>query len=407
MITVIKTKTFPQDFLWGAATSAYQVEGNNYNSDWWEWEQKRGLESSGLACNHYNLFQEDFEQAKGLNHNAHRLSLEWSRLEPQEGNFNTKEINHYLQVFKALKEKGFKVMLTLHHFTLPLWLAKKGGFLHPKSVFYFTRFTELAVKKFSDYVDFWITINEPNVFASHGYLAGDWPPGKKNFWQYKKVINRLAECHKQAYKKIHALLPEAQVGIAKNYIYFDAASSPLDKLACKIAKKFWNNVFYKKTKGCHDFLGINYYFHYKIQAQLAPPFYKMKDAISDTRNNAISDLGWEIYPEGLYHILWELKKFNLPIYITENGLADQKDKHRAQFITKHIEMIQKAIAQNIDVRGYLHWSLIDNFEWARGFSPRFGLIEIDYRTQKRTARPSARVYANIIENAKCKNKSVK
>jgi len=398
---------FPSSFLWGAATSAHQVEGNNFDNDWWEWEQKRGLESSGLACNHYNLFAEDFSLAKSLQHNAHRLSIEWSRLEPKEGEFNEEEINHYLQVFKTLKENDLKIMLTLHHFTLPLWLAKKGGFLNNKITFYFIRFIELVVKKFSDYIDFWITINEPNVFASHGYLVGDWPPGKKSFWQYKKVIRRLAHCHQQAYKKIHTLLSEAQVGIAQNYIYFDADKSPFNKIACRMAKKFWNGDFYQRTRGYHDFLGINYYFYYKIQAQIKPPFYKIQKDISAPQNKMISDLGWEINPEGLYKILLELKKFNLPIYITENGLADQKDRYRARSITQHIEMIKRAIAQDIDIYGYFHWSLIDNFEWLHGFKPRFGLIAIDYPTQERVIRSSARVYANIITNLKCKNQKLK
>lgn len=388
-----KFSKFPPDFLWGSATSAHQVEGGNYNNDWWEWEQKRKLESSGQACNHYNLFQEDFDLAKNLGHNAHRLSIEWSRLEPKEGEFSTKEIHRYREVFKALKERGMKIMLTLHHFTIPLWFSQKKGFLNPKSPDYFIRFVELVVKKYSDYVDFWITINEPNIYASHGYLRGDWPPGEKSYWQYKKVIKNLARAHRLAYQKLHSLLPEAQVGIAQNYIYFEPYKGILNKIVYRMAKKFWNNDFYKRTRGSHDFLGINYYFHNRIRAKLKPPFYEVKN-----ENRKVSDLGWEIYPEGLYQILWELKKYNLPIYITENGLADREDKLRSRFITDHIEAIRCALDQDILVRGYLHWSLLDNFEWAHGFAPRFGLVEVDYQTQERTIRASARVYADLIKN---------
>ena len=383
--------SFPPNFLWGSATSSHQVEGNNDKNDWWLWEKEKGLEQSGKACDHYHRFAEDFALAKSLNQNSHRLSLEWSRIEPEKGEWNEAEIEHYIQVLKTLKAEGMQVMLSLHHFTSPVWFAKKGGFLKRKNIFYFQRFAELAAKKFSDYVDFWITINEPNVYASHGYLSGNWPPGKKSFWQYQKLIRNLAASHKAAYRKIHKLLPEARVGIAKNYIDFEAGESWADKIACRLARCFWNNVFYQKTKGCHDFLGINYYFHNRIYASPRPPFYVVKN-----ENKKTSDLGTEIYPEGLYHILLELKKYKLPIYITENGLADREDKLRGEFITQHIAVIERSIAQDIDVRGYFHWSLLDNFEWAHGFAPRFGLVEVDYATEKRIIRPSARIYADKI-----------
>ncbi|MDP2918439.1 MAG: glycoside hydrolase family 1 protein [bacterium] len=383
--------SFPPNFLWGSATSAYQTEGDNKNCDWWQWEKEKGLEQSGKACDHYHLFREDFALAKSLNQNSHRLSLEWSRIEPEEGEWNEAEIEHYIQVLKTLKAEGMQVMLSLHHFTLPVWFSKKGGFSKRKNIFYFQRFAELAAKKFSDYVDFWITINEPNVYASHGYLLGNWPPGEKSFWQYQKVIHNLALSHKAAYRKIHKLLPEAKVGIAKNYIDFEAGKSWADKISCRLAHYFWNRAFYQKTKSHHDFLGINYYFHNRIYASLRPPFYTVKN-----ENKKISDIGAEIYPEGLCHILLELKKYKLPIYITENGLADREDKLRGEFITQHIAAIERAIAQDVDVRGYFYWSLLDNFEWAHGFAPCFGLVEVDYATQKRIIRPSARIYADKI-----------
>jgi len=386
-------KDFPQNFLWGAATSAHQVEGNNRNNDWWEWEQAhKNLESSGEACDHYTLFREDFDLAKSLGHNAHRLSLEWSRIEPEEGKFSEREINHYITVLKALREQNFQVALTLHHFTLPLWFSQKGGFLNHKSRYYFTRFVETVVKKFSDYVDLWITINEPNVYAGFGYLQGKWPPGEKNFHKFKRALKNLVKSHKKAYAKIHALLPEARVGIAKNFVYFEPAKSFFDKIACRLADKFWNHLFYKKTKGYHDFLGVNYYYRDFIRTKLHRPFYQ-----TENESQNISDLGWEIYPEGLYQILLKLKKYNLPIYVTENGIADKQDSLRPQFITQHIEAISRALAQNVPVHGYFHWSLLDNFEWAHGFTPRFGLVDIDYKTQKRTPRESAYRYKKIIE----------
>lgn len=387
------SKGFPRNFLWGTATSAHQVEGNNIHNDWWAWEQeKEDITHSGEAANQYHLFQEDFELAKQLGQNAHRLSLEWSRLEPRAGEFSKTETLHYRNVLQALKKRGFSVMLTLHHFTLPLWFARRGGFLQAEGVKLFLRFVEYVVKKFSDFVDFWITINEPNIYAANGYLTGKWPPGKESLILYARVLRKIAQAHLKAYQKIHALLPEARVGIAKNYIFLEPAQNSLDKIVCSFGNKFWNESFYKKTKGSHDFLGINYYFHGRIQAKLRPPFFEMRNL-----DEHVTDLMWEIYPEGLYQILLELTKHKLPIYITENGLADQKDEKRKKFITDHLDALKRAIAQGIDVRGYFHWSLIDNFEWAHGFGPRFGLVEIDYQTQKRIPRKSAYHYQNLIQ----------
>lgn len=386
---------FPQNFLWGAATSAHQVEGGNYNNDWWVWEQSHPqLESSGRACNHYNLFLEDFDLAKKLGHNAHRLSLEWSRIQPREGIFSDQETNHYLKVLRALKEHNFQVMLTLHHFTLPQWFACQGGFLKRNAPKLFGTFIEYVVKKFSDYVDFWITINEPNIYASNGFLQGKWPPGKKNLRQYLRVLNILAKTHRLAYQKIHALLPEAKVGIAQNYVFFEPDRPLLDKLTCYLAQKFWNQSFYQKTNGWHDFLGINYYFHNRLRLGIKPPFWQVRNC-----NQKVSDLDWEIYPNGLYAILLELQKMNLPIYITENGLADKEDKLRPQFIIDHLEAIQRACSDGVDVRGYFHWSLLDNFEWAHGFGPRFGLVAVDYQTQQRIPRPSAYLYNDWIKKS--------
>jgi len=396
-----KTLKFPDGFLWGAATSAHQVEGGNVN-DWTEWEKKNvkclakkaqkcnqswqrkkfpeTLEPknyiSGRACDHYHLYKQDFDLAKSLGHNAHRFSIEWSRIEPKEGKINQKEIEHYRQVLLTLRERGLEPFVTLYHWTLPNWLAEKGGWLNPKAPYYFDRFVKIVSENLFNEVKFWITINEPVMFTFNGYLKGKWPPQKKSIFKYLKVLNNLTKAHKLAYQSLHLIDLDCQVGVSKNDIYFEGIP---------FADYFWDDYFRNKIKKEQDFMGLNYYFHSRL---------------GGNRNESVSDMNWEIYPEGIYHVLKDLKKYNKPIYITENGLADAQDEKRAKFIKDHLYWIHKAIKEDVDVQGYFYWSLLDNFEWDKGFWPRFGLIEVDYKTLKRIPRPSAYQYAEICrENA--------
>ena len=391
--TILK---FPAGFLWGAATSAHQVEGGNFN-DWTEWEKKNAEQLaknaksywqkwqqemfpemfepenyiSGQACDHYNRFQEDFDMAKSLGHNAHRFSIEWSRIEPEEGKFNQKEIEHYKQVIKALRQRGIEPFVCLYHWTLPIWFVERGGWLNNKSPYYFNRFVKIVGENLFKEINFWITINEPMVYASASYFKGAWPPQKKNIFRYFKVVNQLAKAHQLAYHSLHLIDLDCQVGIAKNNVYFE--NIPL-------AKYLWDNYFLNKIKEQQDFIGLNYYFSRRFPKK---------------KNLPVSDMGWQIYPEGIYFVLKDLRKYQKPIYITENGLADAKEEKRAKFIKDHLYWIHKAIEEGIEVQGYFHWSLLDNFEWDKGFWPRFGLVEVDYKTLERKPRPSAYEYAKI------------
>lgn len=385
---------FPEGFLWGAATSAYQVEGGNVNSDWEEFA------SAGMADDQYNRFREDFDLAKSLGHNAHRLSIEWSRIEPVEGQFDEAEIEHYKKVLNALKELNLTVMLTLWHFTLPAWLAKIGGWENISSPKYFERFVKKIVPNLKDDIDFWITINEPGVYTFMAYLGGDeagrFPPGKKSNLAAIKVNLNLARAHKKAYKTIKKLVPNALVGIAQNTSSFEAyhKHSLREQLAVGLSDLITNHSFYAFTKGYHDFLGLNYYFNYR---------YNLKNGILPEVTNPneekknVSDLGWEVYPEGIFEVLTDLSD-DLPIYITECGIASTNDDRRTRFLINYLQEVYRAIQAGVRVKGFFYWSLIDNFEWHRGFDPRFGLVEVDYATQKRTPRPSALVYKEIIKH---------
>ncbi|EKE18877.1 MAG: hypothetical protein ACD_9C00207G0002 [uncultured bacterium] len=412
----MKKLQFPENFLWGAATAAHQVEGNTNNS-WtqWEkdnaerlagnankrfeiWQQEKFPEMfekenyiSGRACDHYNNYEKDFDLAKEGGHNSHRFSIEWSRIEPEEGKFDEKEIEHYRKVLMALRERSIEPFVTLWHWTEPIWFDKKGGWTDKKSSEYFLRFVEKVVGEYKDLAKFWIVVNEPNVGLGFGYLLGSQPPAKKNPIAFLKAYFNLLSAYKKSYKLIHEIDSEANVGFAHSYYVYEAdVWKPVDKIIAWVPT-FFSNYFARKAEGYEDFIGCNYY------TGMVLAFGKNNIAESDK-----TDLGWRIYPKGFYGVLKGLKKYNLPIYITENGLADAMDEKRAEFIHLHLQQMHKAITEGVNVGGYLHWSLLDNYEFpeTRGFWPRFGLIEIDYKTLERKPRKSFYEYAKVCkENA--------
>jgi len=405
---------FPKGFYWGSVTSAHQVEGDNVN-DWSEWEKenaerlakeaenkfghlpnwsdiKEQAQSpqnyiSGRACDHYNRYEEDFDIAKSLGHNAHRFSIEWSRIEPEEGKFNEKEIEHYRKVIKALKKRDIEPFVTLWHWTLPIWLADKGGVKSKEFIKYFSKYAKKIASEFQNEVKFWIILNEPEIYTSMSYLKGDWPPQKENPISYFLAIRNLVKAHRGAYRAIKKIRPETQIGIAKNNVYFEAFQNKfINRLLKKIIDWWWNFYFLNQIKNEQDFIGLNHYFHNCINY-----------GFNKNENKIVSDMGWELYSESIYYVLNDLKKYNKPIYITENGLADAEDKNREWFIKKTLKAISRALSQEVNIKGYFYWSLLDNFEWDKGFWPRFGLVEIDYKTMKRKIRKSAFEYAKIIK----------
>lgn len=384
---------FPKDFLWGAATSSHQTEGNNINNDWWDAEQKgRVGYKSGLACRHYEFYKEDFNLARQLGHNAHRFSVEWSRIQTKEDYFNIEEIGHYLDVVKTLKGQGLEPVVTLHHFTNPLWFAELGGWENKKSSAYFSSYVEKIVSHLCPYVRYWVTVNEPLIYVYHAYLIGTWPPHQKSIYKAKKVTRNLALAHLKAYaliKKIYAEkgLGPVHISIAKNMRYFVPASrNPFHYLTSSLKDYFfnWRLLNYLSRHKSLDFIGVNYY-----TAEFIPENnMKFKNI---RRNN----LGWPIYPDGLLCLLLRLKRYNLPVFILENGISTNDDRERWDFISAHLKILSRALRQGTDIIGYIHWSLIDNFEWDKGFAPRFGLIEVDYGNYRRSLRESARKFAEV------------
>jgi len=403
----LSTIQFPKDFLWGAATSAYQVEGNNYNSDWWEWEKSAGVKDlSGLACNHYERYEEDFDLIRSLGHNCHRLSVEWSRVEPEDGVFSQKEIEHYIKVVTALKERGIEPIVTLHHFTNPLWFSKLGGWENQDASRCFLSYAERIVSALSGSVRYWVIINEPEVYLYYSYIIGIWPPQEKSPRKAKTVFDNLAKAHIAAYRLIHDIykksgLASPFVGTAQHIRSFTLRVNNLrNRAAAAIRDRIFNRMFLNTLIRAHalDYIGLNYYTRDIVDAQSWNINSLLYDIYEENaRNIKKNDLGWDIYPEGLFTSLMSLKKYRLPVFILENGICTQNDDERWRFILSHLKKVHAAMDSGVKVIGYIYWSLMDNFEWADGFAPCFGLIEVDYRTMKRTIRESAKKYSIVCK----------
>ncbi len=393
-----QNKSFPKHFFWGAATSAHQVEGNNHN-DWTEWEKLGRVahgEHSGLASGHYDRYREDFAIAKELGHTMHRLSIEWSRIEPRPGIFDQQAIAHYRDVLLELRRLGIEPMVTLWHFTNPIWVQQLGGWTNKQTIDLYGRYVSTIVRELGDLVTYWITVNEPTVYSSSSYLFSYWPPERKNPITAWSVIRNFVAAHRLGYQIIHRHNPNAKVGVANNLNHFIPArrNNYLDRTLATFSRYWHNQWWLDQTYLTQDFIGLNYYFYHPLRFKISGLQNLLRPEPQDRA--PMSDLGWEIHPHGLGELFDFLKKYDRPIIVTENGLADAADQFRAAFIRDHVAEIEKALQRGVRIQGYLHWSLIDNFEWREGFAPRFGLIAIDYATLQRTIRPSAYTYRDII-----------
>lgn len=409
---------FPRDFRWGTATSAHQVEGHNAHNDWWVWEQQSGRirngDRSGLACDWWNHAERDFDLAAGYHQNAHRLSIEWSRVQPGPDRWDGEAVSRYREMLRGLRGLGIEPMVTLHHFTTPLWFAERGGWERDDAPALFLRFVERIVPALAEFTTLWCTVNEPVGWAISAYVTGVWPPGRRSIRSGLRALTHLLRAHAGAYRIIHHVQPEAQVGFANYFRLFDPAKvdSPFDRLVARQLSRFVNGSFVDgaaagrvrafpwvtdvpEAAGTLDFVGVNYYTRDLVAFDLRSP------ARGFGRNFArpgapMSDLGYgEIFAEGLYRVLRMASGYGKPIFITENGLPDEDDDQRPAFIVDHLAQVWRAMQDGVPVRGYYHWSLVDNFEWAAGWSLKFGLIGFDPAKQARTPRPSASVYAEI------------
>jgi beta-glucosidase len=419
-------KTFPPSFLFGTATAATQVEGGCTTSDWYAFARQPGRVAHGdrpdVACDVWNRWEGDVALQRTLGFGAHRMSIEWARVEPREGEIDRGALDRYRAMLGALRDGGIDTMVTLHHFTLPAWLARKGGVLADDFAGRLARFARIAVEALGDLCGLWVTINEPNVLAAQSYLLGAWPPAAKNPIAAVRAHHHLLEAHVAAYRALKEVRGDSiRVGVAHHLRIAEPErpSSAADRVASRIFARVFNDAFalalcdgemygpldavvrgrggfrVADARGTQDFFGINYYSRDLVR--FAPD--RPGELFLSRRvpaGSEVSDLGWEIHPAGLGVLLrrWA-ERSRLPVFVTENGIADASDAKRPAFIASHLGEIADALADGVDVRGYFHWSLLDNFEWAEGYGARFGLVEVDYATQARRVRPSGAFYARV------------
>ncbi len=411
------TKIFPKNFFWGASTAAHQVEGGMHNQ-WSEWELVNSKQLaqtahqrlswlpewaavkpkaeipenyvSGKGVDHYRRYEEDFDILKSLNMNAFRFGIEWSRIEPEQGVWDEKEIMHYKKYIAALRSRNIEPFLNIWHWTMPIWFTELGGFTKKSNLKYFESFVKKVAEEFTEDITYVITLNEPNVYASFSYGTGEWPPQEKSWLKMAGVYVNLVRAHKRSYKILKSHKKSLQIGVAAQLANIQAKRphSYVDSISTKWMRYFWNWWFLNRIRNQQDFVGFNYYF----------TDYYTKLARRENPKVPVSDLGWYMEPEGLYPLLVRLwYRFKKPIFVTENGLADAGDEYRRWWIEETIVAMERAISEGVDLKGYLHWSLLDNFEWKYGWWPKFGLVEVDREhNMKRTPRPSARWFADKI-----------
>ena len=400
------TRAFPEGFLWGTASAAHQVEGGNRNNDWWKWEQTPGHiangDTSAVACDHYHRYREDFALLRELNQNAHRLSIEWSRIEPSEGVFDSEQIRHYRDVLAALREQGIMPMVTLHHFTSPLWFARKGGWAARESYRAFIPFVNRVVDELGDLAGMWCTINEPSIYSANGWITGEFPPGNKGdlLGQYR-VTRSMHLAHEHSYRAIKRRRPDTPVGLSHHkFLFLPASHRRRDKIAAGITQQFTDRwpptgigLPSRIVEATSDFIGIAHYWGQMAQFSRQPGdlFVRRFNPPGDpvTEIGFVSRSGW------MRQVLNSLKRFGKPVYVTENGISTSDEAWRERYLTETLGNVHAAIQDGVHVRGYFHWTNTDNFEWARGYTAHFGLIAVDRQTLERTVKPSGWVYARI------------
>jgi beta-glucosidase len=409
-----RTLKFPRGFLWGTSTSAHQIEGNNVYNDWWHWEhQSKRRPNSDAACNHYKMYKKDITLMKELNQNAYRFSIEWSRIEPKPGQWDRAAVRHYRSLLMELKKNGIQPFVTLHHFTNPQWFTKEGGWPKRWAVYYFCRYVKFIVEEVGDLVEFWVTVNEPLVYVAQSFLDGIWPPAQKSYWLTFKAYKNLTRAHRKSYKIIHKIYRSKQwtppkVGIANNCVslYSYKIHSFHSWLFILISDWLWNHSFFTLSgRRFHDFIGVNYYFHYRLKEFHFKTFRFFTEAYNEHRE--MSQVGWEIYPQGIFDVLIDMRKYKLPIYVTENGVATDDEYKRSRYLVAYIKEVYHAILSGVKIKGYFYWSLLDNFEWEKGFKPRFGLVRVNFNNFKRSIESSGRVYAEIAKNNCLSRKQLK
>jgi beta-glucosidase len=380
---------FPAGFEWGTATAAHQIEGGNWNSDWWRFEHAPGTpcsEPSGDACASYDRYEEDADLVASLGLSHYRFSVEWSRIEPEDGEFSRAALDHYRRCCEALRSRGVQPVVTFHHFTSPRWVADAGGWEEPATGERFARYCAETAGALAGLMARACTINEPNIVAWCGYLLGVFPPGKRDAEARRRVNAVLAGAHRKAVEAVRSAAPGVPVGLTLSMSDYVAVGGGEDRMA-RIRRRM-EDEFLDATEG-DDFLGVQTY----SRARINP------DGLAGPEPGVpVLPMGYEFWPEALestLHRAWSYTGGRAPLLVTENGIGTDDDPQRVEYVARALAGVLRAIDAGVDVRGYTYWSLLDNFEWAFGYGPHFGLVAVDRTDFTRTPKPSAEWFGRI------------
>jgi beta-glucosidase len=381
--------SFPDDFLWGAATAAHQVEGNNWNNDWWAWEHAPNTpceEPSGDACDHLHRYPADLDILHDLGFGAYRFSIEWSRIEPEEGEFSTASLDHYARVIAACRDRALLPVVTFHHFTTPRWAAADGGWSNPAIVDRFTRFVETASARLGDEIGIACTFNEPNIVTLMGYVMGLFPPGRaQDLDGYQRATESLVAAHRNAVAALRAAPGDFPIGLT--LAMSDWAAEPGYEHRISEFRGAHEDLYLQATDG-DDFIGVQAYSRTRVGDT---------GILGPEPGVEVLPMGYEYWPNAAAASIRHAHEVSgLPIYVTENGIGTDDDGQRVRYLRDSLAGVADTIADGIDVRGFFHWSLLDNFEWAFGYRMRFGIVAVDRATQTRTVKPSGRWLAEVI-----------
>jgi beta-glucosidase len=390
MATTASANAFPDGFTWGTATAAHQVEGGNTNNDWWEFEHMSGsgcADSSGDACDSWNRWPDDADLVAELGLDNYRFSVEWSRIEPAEGEISRAALEHYRRQCEGLRARGIDPVVTFHHFTTPRWLVAQGGWESEAAVAYFGRFCRVVAEELGDVMSRACTVNEPNIVATMGWHAGLFPPGKTDKELSYRVGANLIAGHRAAVEAIRAAAPGVPVGLTLSMTDYHLAPGGEEQL--ERIRRHAEDVFLDATAG-DDFLGVQVY----TRMRIGPDGWAGHEP-----GIPVLDMGYEFYPQALGNCLRRAAAYTgaaVPLLVTENGIGTADDEQRIAYVRHALRGVLDVIAEGIDVRGYTYWSLLDNFEWAFGYRPRFGLVSVDRTTFARTPKPSAAWLSSIV-----------
>jgi beta-glucosidase len=415
--------SFPKNFLWGVSTSSHQFEGGNTLNQWHDWERAGHIRSGhacGEACDWWVNAERDLELCSHLGLNALRISLEWSRMEPAYAHWSDSAVMRYREIIREARRRGMRVFVSLHHFTHPRWFEARGGFLDAQAAELFRHYAKRSVRSLGDLVTDWVTFNEPNVYAAFGYLFGEFPPGRINeLNSVLSVFGNMMRAHAAAYDVIHREQPEANVGLAVNYAVFEPArDNILDRQLASAYDALFNRAALSYLKGeplplpfammapsvpeCvgkTDFIGLNVYnrLHVRVPVggNFGPGGLHVPPHLPQGDHGVAAPYG-EAFPGVVSAAVKAYDALGVPMYVMENGVPDRTDRIRPWLLVNSLRELRHMWQQGYDVRGYFHWSLVDNFEWSEGWHLRFGLYALDEATQQRTARPSAELYRQII-----------